>query len=123
MKRGLGALWRLPWPRKVIFDRATGGCCGRRQAWRPRCYPKISERSTAVEDLTPLQRWLLICEVLGKLKPEHALTIWLAFFVGLTVREMARGQNISLAAARKRLQRAIEAARTLVGTSRKKRTL
>jgi len=76
-----------------------------------------------VDDLTPLQRWLLICEVLEKISPDHALAIWLIFFVGLTVREMACVQRISLAAARKRLQRAIDEARTLVGTSRKKRTL
>jgi DNA-directed RNA polymerase specialized sigma24 family protein len=61
--------------------------------------------------------------VLEKLKPDQALAIWLIFFVGLTAAEMARGLHISVAAARKRLQRAVSAARKLVGTSRNNQTL
>jgi RNA polymerase sigma factor (sigma-70 family) len=64
--------------------------------------------------LTPLERLILLIEVLERLKPEYALVLWLAYLGGLTLFELATALGISEDAARKRLQRGIAAARTFI---------
>jgi len=76
-----------------------------------------------MERLTPMERWLLMCQLFEKLAPPHAAVIWWMFFCGLTAAEISNATGVTPEAVHKRLQRAIAAARELIADNRKKHVL
>ena len=76
-----------------------------------------------MDGLTPLERLILLIQVFEKLKPEYSLMLWLFFLAGLTLFEIATALGITEVAARKRLQRAIAAAKALISGKPNKPTI
>jgi DNA-directed RNA polymerase specialized sigma24 family protein len=62
----------------------------------------------------PLEVGIFLREVLSKLPRHHSAVLWAYYLGAMDIEEIARMSGLTTAAVRKRIQRALRAARTLI---------
>lgn len=67
-----------------------------------------------MDKLYPIDRTILLLEILQKLACHHSAMLWAYYLGGMNVEEIAEMSGLTTEAVCKRIQRALLAARTLI---------
>ncbi|MDI6908156.1 MAG: sigma-70 family RNA polymerase sigma factor [Thermoanaerobacterales bacterium] len=95
------------WLKRIAINKAYSEM-RKRQRTFPQPVPWVTDDSSVEDTLIAKEEALLVCEALDRLSGEHQMVLFLKYFRGLTVKEIAAALNAPEATVKSRLQRSRE---------------
>jgi len=97
------------WLKRIAINKAYSEMRKRqRQRTFPQPVPWVADDSSAEDTLIAKEEALLVCKALDRLSGEHQIVLFLKYFRGLTVKEIAAALNAPEGTVKSRLQRSRE---------------